>query len=189
MHTKYILTLYSLFYHNGVWQQKSTYSLYIDFIGDLFQLIMYILFFLSIHSLFGFPFYLVRHTLVTFSSFTKRLHNLVKYRKATQRINQFHDATEEELALCHNTCTICRGTMDEGKKLPCGHVFHEVCLREWFEHQQNCPLCRVYVLDGRRARQPRPVARNPPNVPNANANNANDDVNAEMQEEHQDNNN
>lgn len=147
MGAKYMFTLYSFIYYNGQWQNKSTLSLYVDFLGDLCQLVLYILFFLSIHTLFGFPFYLVRHTLVTFSSFTKRLSNLIKYRKATRQIDRFHDANVEELALCHNTCTICRGNMDEGKKLPCGHVFHQACLREWFEHQQNCPLCRVYVLD------------------------------------------
>lgn len=34
-------------------------------------------------------------------------------------------------------------------RLPCGHVFHEVCLEDWIHRQRTCPLCRADV--------PRPV--------------------------------
>lgn len=147
MKIKFSLTLYSIFKYNGNWNQKSSYFLYIDFIGDFFHLLLYILFFLTIHSLFGFPLYLVRHTLSTFSSFTKRLENLMKYRKAMKYIEKFENATPEELENCHNICSICRESMEEAKKLPCGHIFHLVCLREWFEHQQSCPLCMAHIFN------------------------------------------
>lgn len=27
--------------------------------------------------------------------------------------------------------------------LQCHHVFHEACLREWFQRSVTCPLCRT----------------------------------------------
>merc|ERR1711982_78806 len=33
-------------------------------------------------------------------------------------------------------------------KLPCGHVYHESCLGNWFRqsnHRSTCPLCRIDV--------------------------------------------
>jgi len=31
---------------------------------------------------------------------------------------------------------------------PCGHVFHMVCVLQWFENKKNCPQCRTSVRDG-----------------------------------------
>ena len=31
--------------------------------------------------------------------------------------------------------------------LPCGHVLHAVCLQEWAEHGEGCPLCRGPLTD------------------------------------------
>jgi len=30
--------------------------------------------------------------------------------------------------------------------LPCGHIFHFYCLRNWFERQLKCPTCRADIL-------------------------------------------
>ena len=39
-------------------------------------------------------------------------------------------------------CAICWETMDEASVLPCGHVFHRDCLRDWVKSQGSCPTCR-----------------------------------------------
>lgn len=36
--------------------------------------------------------------------------------------------------------------VNNSKKLPCGHIFHTVCLRSWFQRQQTCPTCRLNIL-------------------------------------------
>jgi hypothetical protein len=32
--------------------------------------------------------------------------------------------------------------MGAAKKLVCGHMFHQTCLRSWLAHQTSCPICR-----------------------------------------------
>uniref|UniRef100_A0A0K0ESH5 RING-type domain-containing protein n=1 Tax=Strongyloides stercoralis TaxID=6248 RepID=A0A0K0ESH5_STRER len=41
-------------------------------------------------------------------------------------------------------CTICTGdfTHDTICACPCGHTFHEKCVKKWLQHQTNCPICR-----------------------------------------------
>jgi E3 ubiquitin-protein ligase synoviolin len=112
----------------------------------------------------GLPIHIIRDVFVTSRDFLKRLNALLRYRRAIQEMNQYPDATEEELAR-ENTCIICReemrpwdaagnpATVDRvrPKKLPCGHTLHLGCLKSWLERQQVCPTCR------------RPVATERPN--------------------------
>ncbi|TPX52607.1 hypothetical protein SeMB42_g01282 [Synchytrium endobioticum] len=41
-----------------------------------------------------------------------------------------------------HSCAICLDTIAEGKRLPCGHIFHKNCLEGWFEEHRSCPYCR-----------------------------------------------
>ncbi len=47
-------------------------------------------------------------------------------------------------------CSICMSdatTPSLKGKLPCGHTFHEHCIKQWFLQSKNtCPYCR-YVID------------------------------------------
>jgi len=99
---------------------------------------------------------------MTTRSFLKRLSALLRYRQALKDMNQYPDATPEDLGQ-EDTCIICREEMrpwdpadrtqverTRAKKLPCGHILHFGCLKSWLERQQVCPTCR------------RPVARQGP---------------------------
>lgn len=53
-------------------------------------------------------------------------------------------------------CAICHDDIDpvEGKKNPCGHVFHLHCLEQWFETGHlSCPTCRVEVTEDPRVEE------------------------------------
>lgn len=45
-------------------------------------------------------------------------------------------------------CVICLDSFDlESKqlsvKLPCKHIFHKMCIMEWFIREKSCPTCRI----------------------------------------------
>ena len=48
-------------------------------------------------------------------------------------------------------CSICLDTVEKGeevKRLPCGHVFHAVCIDPWLSEQRAvCPVCRQGIYD------------------------------------------
>lgn len=44
--------------------------------------------------------------------------------------------------LMYPMCVVCRELIVVGKKLPCGHIFHQHCLRQWLEVDVTCPVCR-----------------------------------------------
>ena len=42
-------------------------------------------------------------------------------------------------------CAICLGRFNSKVKviiLPCIHIFHRTCIKEWMEKQKNCPICK-----------------------------------------------
>ncbi|KAI6226078.1 hypothetical protein M3Y95_00764100 [Aphelenchoides besseyi] len=53
----------------------------------------------------------------------------------------YAEASEDDLKK-NDTCTVCWETMRSARKLPCGHSFHEVCLRRWLEQDSSCAICR-----------------------------------------------
>ena len=45
-----------------------------------------------------------------------------------------------------NECIICTEKIIEGRKLSCGHIFHLVCISNWFQKgSMNCPICRKEI--------------------------------------------
>ena len=44
-------------------------------------------------------------------------------------------------------CSICREQMiEEVISTECNHKFHKNCIKEWFEHSLQCPVCRTLSL-------------------------------------------
>ena len=50
------------------------------------------------------------------------------------------------------TCSVCLGDLHSGQPLKelhqsefRGHVFHQACINEWLQIQNNCPICRRNV--------------------------------------------
>ena len=42
-------------------------------------------------------------------------------------------------------CAICPDKLNNGEEimyLPCAHVFHKKCIKEWFKRSNTCPCCR-----------------------------------------------
>jgi len=62
--------------------------------------------------------------------------------------NKYPDATLSDLEEDDVVCTICQDNVTEGKKLPCGHIFHLKCLQDWMRYKQICPTCRSDLKGG-----------------------------------------
>ncbi|KAK3297070.1 uncharacterized protein B0H64DRAFT_117327 [Chaetomium fimeti] len=141
------------------WEAKGQWVLSLDLVADFIKFGIYTAFFCVLMSFYGLPIHIMRDWFMTTRSFLKRLNALFRYRQALKHMEQYPDATAEELGR-EDTCIICREEMrpwdpadtshverSRAKKLPCGHILHFGCLKSWLERQQVCPTCR------------RPVAR------------------------------
>ncbi|UNI24445.1 RING-type E3 ubiquitin transferase [Purpureocillium takamizusanense] len=140
------------------WAAKGEWVLWLDLLTDMIKLGIYVAFFAMLLTFYGLPIHIMRDLFMTSRDFVKRLNALLRYRRAIQEMNRYHDATAEDLAQ-ENTCIICReemrpwdpannpGAIDRirPKKLPCGHILHLGCLKSWLERQQVCPTCRSPV--------------------------------------------
>jgi hypothetical protein len=70
--------------------------------------------------------------------------------------------TENDMEAENDECTICFDKLsvgDSALRIPCGHLFHEDCVRKWLESSNQCPVCRYELPtddaafeSGRRAR-------------------------------------
>ncbi|KAM4677494.1 E3 ubiquitin-protein ligase Arkadia isoform 2-T2 [Discoglossus pictus] len=69
-----------------------------------------------------------------------------KYKKRKLQDKQDeHEATEEDT---EEKCTICLSILEEGedvRRLPCMHLFHQVCVDQWLITNKKCPICRVDI--------------------------------------------
>ncbi|RDW71294.1 hypothetical protein BP6252_07857 [Coleophoma cylindrospora] len=155
------------------WEAKGQWVLSLDLATDFVKLGIYSTFFFILLTFYGLPIHIMRDLFITARSFIRRLTAYLRYRRATQHMNQrYEDATVEDIAR-EDTCIICReemrpwsvtnppvapgaeaptrsGTVNERsrpKKLPCGHILHLGCLKSWLERQQVCPTCRRSVVE------------------------------------------
>ncbi|KAM0327715.1 hypothetical protein ACHAQA_006010 [Verticillium albo-atrum] len=141
------------------WEEKGQWILILDLVADCTKLSIYVVFFFILFSFYGLPIHIMRDLFMTGRAVIKRGSALWKYRKAMEDMNNYADATQEDIAR-EDTCIICREEMRpwdpatnpgalqriRPKKLPCGHILHMGCLKSWLERQQVCPTCRRSVV-------------------------------------------
>ncbi|KAL3315522.1 E3 ubiquitin-protein ligase synoviolin [Cichlidogyrus casuarinus] len=174
------------------WDEKRMYILITDVFIALSKLLVYLSFLTSLWRFHPLPLFLVRPIYLSLRFLTKSLQDLYLSRRAIQYMNNvFKDATAEDFSSSNDkTCIICleemapveapaESNVDRSrsranvKKLPCGHMFHFFCLRDWFLTHQNCPTCRHDVITPARPnnsapvpqRQPEQVQSQRPNIP------------------------
>ncbi|KAH8595928.1 hypothetical protein B0O99DRAFT_621755 [Bisporella sp. PMI_857] len=169
------------------WEAKGSWILTLALCTDFLKLAIYCTFFFILLMFYGLPIHILRDLFMTTRSFVMRLNAFLRYRQATKNMNNYPDATVEDIQR-EDTCIICREEMrpwsvtnpdtppaapgapppvrpavsinesKRPKKLPCGHVLHLNCLKSWLERQQVCPTCREPVMGG--PNQARRAARN-----------------------------
>lgn len=134
--------------HTSMWEGRSTWSYNTDMMMDL---AIYIVDFAHhLHMLLWSNIFLSMASLVLCMQLRHLFYGikkkLAKHRSYVRIIkcmeSRFPLATEEELIKNNDDCAICWDSMVAARKLPCGHLFHNSCLRSWLENDTSCPTCR-----------------------------------------------
>ncbi|XP_040264793.1 E3 ubiquitin-protein ligase AMFR isoform X2 [Bufo bufo] len=160
---RYVIHLWDL-NHEGTWEGKGTYVYYTDFVMELSHLSMDLMH--HIHMLLFGNIWLSMASLVIFMQLRHLFHELQRrlrrhknYLRVVGNMEaHFAVATAEELEANNDDCAICWDSMQAARKLPCGHLFHNSCLRSWLEQDTSCPTCRMSLnmADGTRPRGAQP---------------------------------
>ncbi|XP_069046635.1 E3 ubiquitin-protein ligase Arkadia isoform X2 [Lepisosteus oculatus] len=69
-----------------------------------------------------------------------------KYKK--RKLHGKHDDDEGAEEDTEEKCTICLSILEEGedvRRLPCMHLFHQLCVDQWLTTNKKCPICRVDI--------------------------------------------
>jgi len=93
-----------------------------------------------------------------FNELTQRLKRHKSYRNAMIRMEKKyplltkHDLEQKYLKQNHissleEICSICWEKFEKARCLPCGHLFHQNCLRSWLEQDTTCPICRLSLQE------------------------------------------
>ncbi|KAE8608215.1 hypothetical protein XENTR_v10011432 [Xenopus tropicalis] len=156
---RYVIHLWDL-NHEGTWEGKGTYVYYTDFVMELSHLSIDLMH--HIHMLLFGNIWLSMASLVIFMQlrhlfheFQRRIRRHKNYLRVVGNMEaHFAVATPEELEANSDDCAICWDSMQSARKLPCGHLFHNSCLRSWLEQDTSCPTCRMSLnmADGTRTR-------------------------------------
>nr|XP_060643793.1 E3 ubiquitin-protein ligase AMFR isoform X2 [Anolis sagrei ordinatus] len=157
---RYVIHLWDL-NHEGTWESKGTYVYYTDFIMELTLLSLDLMH--HIHMLLFGNIWLSMASLVIFMQLRylfhevqRRLRRHKNYLRVVGNMEaRFAVASPEELAANNDDCAICWDAMQAARKLPCGHLFHNSCLRSWLEQDTSCPTCRMSlnITDTHQARE------------------------------------
>ncbi|XP_028813490.1 E3 ubiquitin-protein ligase AMFR-like [Denticeps clupeoides] len=135
--------------HEGTWEGKGTYVYYTDFLMELGLLCFDLMH--HIHMLLYGNIWLSMASLVIFMQLRylfhevqRRLRRHKNYLRVIDNMEaRFAVATPDELVANNDDCAICWDSMTSARKLPCGHLFHNSCLRSWLEQDTSCPTCRM----------------------------------------------
>ncbi|KAL3286829.1 hypothetical protein HHI36_001319 [Cryptolaemus montrouzieri] len=69
-------------------------------------------------------------------------HSLKDLKKEKAVLDQFRNATSEEIDNCDDVCAVCLSPMEKARVTPCQHMFHAICLRHCLSNSKICPICK-----------------------------------------------
>ena len=133
---------------DGHWEQRSLYAFYCELSCQLVVHTLSLFHFIHIWAVHGLSvsltdFLLFLHTRAVINKIRAKLASLTVFLTIDKRLP---DASPEQLEALQDSCAICREDMTAAKVLPCGHLFHLVCLRDWLDQSPSCPICRRPVF-------------------------------------------
>ena len=71
------------------------YGFYLELLTDLFQLLVYFIFFTIIFTYYSMPLHIVRDLYMTFKGFKRRIADFLRYRRVTSNMNERYAQTNK----------------------------------------------------------------------------------------------
>jgi E3 ubiquitin-protein ligase synoviolin len=159
---KFTLDVYEIYYtqkhpEEEIWSTKVWIESIVKAVLDLLKSVMiptFFVFFLFLETL---PFSLLAESFRSFYAFGKSATKIHRLAKNARKLNDaLREPTTQEIEDT-DICIICRDDLVLGgtgtsrsvpKKLPCGHILHDGCIRSWLQMSNACPTCRKEVITG-----------------------------------------
>lgn len=140
-----------------VWEGRGELQYHVDAGGDIAAQALTLAHLAHIWYRAGFGFNLVDLVLaidvrVMAASLLSKMRSVARHRAAMASLRTCcKEATQDEMK--SGECAICRDSIEAGKTLPCGHVYHGYCLSAWLSaagpSSFTCPICRACPLSVR----------------------------------------
>ncbi len=138
----------------GTWERKGALILYLEFITDITQLLIYLAFFGIIMMYYGLPLHIVRNVYLSLRSLSQCVASLMRYRKATANMNEryhtphtyshTHHHPPPHLHTTQYTPAVLKNTIFVHNRFP------DVTPEELANSDQICIVCREDLTTGKR---------------------------------------
>lgn len=71
------------------------------------------------------------------------------FRKAIPQHRRFENDLECAICMMRFDVLVDSDSVDSHILLPCGHAFHELCIKQWLHDNNSCPICRAGLTEGK----------------------------------------
>jgi len=163
--TMYVIARYSIHLwdinQEGTWERRGTFVYYAELIFELTALCFD--FIHHLHMLIWSNIFLSMASLVIcmqlrflFHEIQRRFRRHKNYLLVVARMEARYPMAPKDELEKHaqdggdDACAICWDKMETARRLPCGHYFHNSCLRSWLEQDISCPTCRTSLQESNR---------------------------------------
>jgi len=163
--TMYVIARYSIHLwdinQEGTWERRGTFVYYAELLFEMTALCFD--FIHHLHMLIWSNIFLSMASLVIcmqlrflFHEIQRRFRRHKNYLLVVARMEaRYPMASKDELEKHaleggDDSCAICWDKMETARRLPCGHYFHNSCLRSWLEQDISCPTCRTSLQESSR---------------------------------------
>ena len=131
------------------WANRGAYISFVTFISETLVLLLTLGQMIKILSTGNLVFHLAFRIISQFMALWNKVYGFLSLKILIKSVEKFPKATEEEIEEVRDTCVFCYEEFDETtRKISCGHMFHEQCLKDWFQNDESigvsakCPTCR-----------------------------------------------
>jgi len=164
--TMYVIARYSIHLwdinQEGTWERRGTFVYYAELLFEMTALCFDFLH--HLHMLIWSNIFLSMASLVIcmqlrflFHEIQRRFRRHKNYLLVVARMEARYPMAQKDELEKHaeeggdDSCAICWDRMETARRLPCGHYFHNSCLRSWLEQDISCPTCRTSLQETSRA--------------------------------------